>query len=102
MKERPAPKLTIPDFAPVTEELSPLKTRIVNISARETPLRDVLLIIAETSTLNLVMESGVNPETEVTLTLKDVSIEDALNAIFGAVDYFYTVKDNMLVTYPKS
>jgi len=85
-----------PDFMPVSEELSPLKTRIVSISARATPLRDVLYVIAESTGLNLVMEKGVEPELPVTLTLKNVSAEDALNTIFTSVDYFYSVKDNIL------
>ena len=38
---------TTPDFSPVSEELSPLKTRIVSISARSTPLRDVLYVVAK-------------------------------------------------------
>ena len=94
---RQVPKLEIPDFAPVTEDLSPLKTRIVNISARGTPLRDVLHIIAEASALNLVMERGVDPDIPMTLILKNISVGDALTAIFAAVDYFYVVKDNMLI-----
>lgn len=85
-----------PDFMPVSEELSPLKTRFVSVSARGTPLRDVLYVIAESTGLNLVMEKGVEPELPVTLTLKNVSAEDALNTIFTSVDYFYSVKDNIL------
>jgi len=85
-----------PDFIPVSEELSPLKTRFVSVSARGTPLRDVLHVIAESTGLNLVMEKGVEPELPVTLTLKNVSAEDALNTIFTSVDYFYSVKDNIL------
>jgi len=81
----------------VAEDLSPLKTRIVDIAARKTPLRDVLHVIAEATSLNLVMESGVDPETEVNLTLKNVTAENALNTIFTAVDYFYKVQENLLV-----
>ena len=87
----------IPEFVPVSEELSPLKTRIVSISARATPLREVLHVIAESTGLNLVMEKGVDPEMPVNLTLKNVSAEDALNTIFASVDYFYSVKDNILI-----
>lgn len=97
VKLRQVPKLETPDFVPVTEDLSPLKTRIVNISARSTPLRDVLHVIAEASALNLVMERGVDPDAPMTLTLKNISVEDALTTIFAAVDYFYTVKNNMLI-----
>lgn len=96
--ERPAPsEPKIPEFIPVTEDISPMKTRIVDIVARNTPLRDVLHVIAEATGLNLVMEKGVAAETPVTLTLKNVSAEDALNTIFTSVDYFYAVKDNMLL-----
>lgn len=85
------------EFAPISEELSPLKTRIVSISARGTPLRDVLHVIAEATGLNLVMEKDVDPETPVTITLKNVSAEDALNTVFLSADYFYSVRENMLV-----
>lgn len=90
-------KLASPEFVPVSEELSPLKTRIVSVSARGTPLRDVLHLIAESTGLNLVMEKGVDPEIPITLTLKNISAEDALNTIFSSVDYFYSIKENMLI-----
>lgn len=96
--ERPAPpEPKIPEFIPVTEDITPVKTRIVDIVARNTPLRDVLHVIAEATGLNLIMEKGVAAETPVTLTLNNVSAEDALNTIFTSVDYFYIVKDNMLI-----
>jgi MSHA biogenesis protein MshL len=86
-----------PDFVPVAEDVSPLKTRIVDITARKTPLRDVLHVVADATSLNLVMEKGVDPETEVNLTLKNVTAEFALNTVFAAVDYFYKVEENLLV-----
>jgi MSHA type pilus biogenesis protein MshL len=92
----PAPPKA-PDFVPVAEDVSPLKTRIVDISARKTPLRDVLHVIADATSLNLVMEKGVDPETEVNVTLKNVTAEFALNTVFAAVDYFYKIEENLLV-----
>lgn len=95
---KPAPtELKTPDFVPVTEDVSPMRTRIVDISARNTPLRDVLHIIAEATSLNLVMEKGVDSEVPVTITLKNVAAEYALNTIFSAVDYFYEIKENLLI-----
>lgn len=90
------PKKTL-DFVPVSEELSPLKTRIVSVSARATPLRDVLYVISESIGLNLVMEKGVDPDIPITLTLKNVPAEDALNTVFSSVDYFYSIKENLLI-----
>jgi MSHA type pilus biogenesis protein MshL len=87
----------VPDFVPVTEDVSPLKTRIIDIAARNTPLRDALYVIAESTGLNLLMERSVDPNSPITLTLKNVSAEDALAIIFSSVDYFYSIKDNMLM-----
>lgn len=88
---------SVPDFVPDSEDVSPLKTRVVDVVARNTPLRDVLYVIAEATGLNLVIERGVEPESPVTMTLKNVTAEDALNTIFSSVDYFYTITNNMLV-----
>jgi len=86
-----------PDFVPVREGSSPLSTKTVSLAARQTPLRDVLYTIAETASLNLVLERGVDPDLPITITFKDVLIEDALNIIFDSVDYFYAIKDNILI-----
>lgn len=94
--ERPTLNLEKPDFITLAEELSPLKTKVVSISARNTPLRDALHVIADATKLNLVMEKGVDPETPITITLNNVSAEDALDTIFTSVDYFYSIKGNML------
>jgi MSHA type pilus biogenesis protein MshL len=94
--ESPRPPKT-PEFSPVAEDITPLKTRIVTIAARNTPLRDVLHAISQAASLNLVLERGVDPEAKVNLTLTNVTAEYALNTVFSSVDYFYTVKENMLV-----
>jgi len=96
--EKPAPALPkAPEFVPAAEDISPIKTRIVDIVARQTPLRDVLHVIAEATSLNVVAERDVNMEMPVTLSLRNVTAENALNTIFASVDYFYSIKDNMLV-----
>ncbi len=96
-KPAPAPPPATPDFVPARVETSPLKTRIVDIIARRTPLRDVLHAVANATSLNLVMEKGVDPETEVNMTLRNVTAEQALNTVFASVDYFYRIQDNLLV-----
>jgi MSHA type pilus biogenesis protein MshL len=93
--EVPAPQL--PDFVPVNESISPLTTKKITVSARGTALRDVLYTIAETANLNVVMEKGVNPDRSVTMTFSDLSVQDALNILFDSMDYFYFIKDNILI-----
>jgi MSHA type pilus biogenesis protein MshL len=87
----------VPEFLPVKEDSSPFKNRTISIIARNTPLRDVLYTVAETASLNLVMERGVEPDLPLTMTVKDIAVEDALNIIFDSVDYFYLIKDNVLI-----
>jgi len=89
-------EIRAPEFLPVTEDISPLRTRIVDVVARNTPLRDVLHVIAEATNLNLILEKGVASETPVTISLRNVTAEDALRTVLSSVDYFFTVKDTML------
>ncbi len=86
-----------PRFKPQEEELSPLRERIVHISVRSTPLRDVIYIIAQVCGLNLSFEKGVNVELPITIQLKNVTAEYALNEVLSSADYFWEVKGQMLV-----
>ena len=45
-KAAPAAPPKTPDFVPAKVDVSPLKTRIVDIVARKTPLRDILYAIS--------------------------------------------------------
>lgn len=95
-KEQPVQSLKTPDFQPVSEEISPAKTRLVNIQARNTSLGDVLHVIADAAGLNLIIGDGVQLDRPITITLKRVTADDALSTILSTVDYFYIVKDNIL------
>jgi MSHA type pilus biogenesis protein MshL len=94
--EQPPSRLEVPEFIPVQEEILPTQTKVISISARNTPLRDILYTIAEAVSLNLVMERGVNPDIPLTMTLNNVTVKDALDIIFNSVDYFYSIKQNVL------
>ncbi len=85
-----------PDYIPVNEELSPLKERIVSFSLKDASLRDVLYSIAKTVGLNLVIESGVNPDLPITVSLKNISASEALRIILSSADYFYKIDGNIL------
>ncbi|HEU0265391.1 MAG TPA: pilus (MSHA type) biogenesis protein MshL [Geobacterales bacterium] len=93
----PAAPVVEPVFLPVKEDLSPLHQRIINISVRSTPFRDVVKVIADAASLNLVLEKGVNTEVPVTITLNNVTVQDALDIVFQSVDYFYEVRKNLLL-----
>lgn len=90
----PFPALKTPDFQPVSDEVTPAKTRLVNIQARNSALGDILHVIAETAGLNLIINEGVQQDRSITITLKRVTADDALATVLNSADYFYTIKDN--------
>jgi MSHA type pilus biogenesis protein MshL len=96
--EAPAPPAVtaVPDFVSVSEEIVPIKTKMINIVVRNSSLGDVLHVVAEASGLNLLIDSDVALDQPITLSLRNVSAEDALKTIFSSVDCFYTVTNNML------
>lgn len=90
----PFPVLKTPDFQPVSDEITPAKTRLVNIQSRNSALGDILHVIAETAGLNLIINEGVQQDRSITITLKRVTADDALSTVLNAADYFYTIKGN--------
>lgn len=84
------------EFSPASEDISPLKTKKISISARNSPLRDVIYTVAESASLNVIMEKGVDPETPITISLKNMSAKDVLDTVLSSVDYFYTIEGNIL------
>lgn len=95
-QSQPPAALTTPDYQPVSDDVSPARTRLVNIQARNTALGDVLQVISDAAGLNLVIGDGVQQDRLITITLKRVTADDALSTILNSADYFYTVKDNIL------
>lgn len=92
----PAERQEKREFMPASEDISPLKTKKISISARNSPLRDVIYTVAEAASLNIIMEKGVNPETPVTISLKNMSAESVLDTVLSSADYFYTIEGNLL------
>jgi MSHA type pilus biogenesis protein MshL len=80
----------------MTEEIVPLKTKIVNIVVRNSSLGDVLHIIANASGLNLLIDRDVPLDQRITLSLRNATAEDALKTVFSSADCFYTITNNVL------
>ncbi len=85
-----------PEYQPVSDDVSPAKSRLINIQARNTPLGDILHVIADAAGLNLVISDGVQQDRLITITLKRVTADEALTTLLTSADYFYTIKDNTL------
>lgn len=85
------------DFRVEDKPINPLELKRISIHVRTTPLRDVLFVIARDAGLNLILEKDVNPDVPITLLLKDVTLQDALDSVISSTDYFYKIERNMLI-----
>jgi MSHA type pilus biogenesis protein MshL len=85
-----------PDYLPVSDDVSPARNRMINIQSRNSTLGDILHVIADAASLNLIIGEGVQQERPITITLRLVSAEEALTTVLTSADYFYTIKDNVL------
>lgn len=95
-KEETVKKEVQSDFRIETEEITPLKIKKVSVNARQTPMRDILLVLCRDAGLNLVIEKDVDPNIPITLVLTNVTLKDALDAVFASTDYFYKIERNIL------
>ncbi|MBI4394860.1 MAG: tetratricopeptide repeat protein [Candidatus Omnitrophica bacterium] len=71
-----------------------LDTR-VSFNVSDGDIGGVLKVLAESFDLNIAVAEGIAGK--VTLTLKDVRLEDALDLILQDSGYFYRVKDNVIL-----
>jgi type IV pilus assembly protein PilQ len=71
-----------------------LDTRI-SFEVSEADIDGVLKTLAAAFDLNIVVGEGITGN--VTLTLKDVRLEDALDLILEATGYYYSLRDNIIL-----
>ena len=68
---------------------------LVSIVARDASLNALLTMLAEHTGLNIVLTEATNEQ--VTITLKDVRLEDALDAILAITGNVWTRKNNIIL-----
>ena len=74
---------------------SPQSDEAISLTVRDAPLSVVLSLIAEQHGLNLV--SGADVEGKITVTLNDVALEEALDALLTVNGYSWHRNKNILV-----
>ena len=74
---------------------SPQSDEAISLTVRDAPLSVVLSLIAEQHGLNLV--SGADVEGKITVTLNDVALEEALDALLTVNGYSWHRSKNILV-----
>ncbi len=89
------------DLSSRNEVLTPLKQRMlkkVSVEFRDTPIEDVLRIMADQADIDIVTSPSVTGN--VTATLKNVPLEEALANILAAHGYGYILSKNMIRVAP--
>ncbi len=84
------------------ELLSPIEQRMqqeISIDFNETPIDDVLMIMAKQADVDIIKSPKV--EGEVTATLTDIPLAEALSNILEAHGYTYITTKNMIRVVPK-
>jgi MSHA biogenesis protein MshL len=90
-----APLATLEPRVSAAEKM-PYEGKLFSLSARSTPMRDVLLGLSKQAELNLVLEKGVNYAEPVSLELHDLPLSTALDMVLNAYGYFYDIDGSVL------
>lgn len=69
--------------------------KLVSLVAREASLNSLLTVLAEHTGLNIVLTDATNAQ--VTITLKDVRLEDALDSVLAITGNTWTRKNNIIL-----
>lgn len=84
------------------ELLSPIEQRMqqeISIDFRETPIEDVLMIMAKQADVDIIKSPKV--EGTVTATLTDIPLAEALSNILESHGYTYVTTENMIRVVPR-
>lgn len=90
----PLPPLSLPSVYETPTIMSSGKK--ISFSATKAPLSKLLYILANEAGLNLVVDEDVNVEKEITINLKNTSLEDALEVTMNISNSYIELKGNIL------
>jgi MSHA biogenesis protein MshL len=71
-------------------EVEPEKEKFFSFSARNVALKDVLYPLSKEAGFNIMWDEEVNADISVDVTFEDLTLEEALDAIFVLTDYMYS------------
>ena len=75
-------------FSPVTE-LRPQREKLFSFSGKGIPLEEVLEALSKQAGFSVIWDKEVNRNTAVSVSFEDLTLSEALEAIFAPTDYLY-------------
>ena len=91
-----------PPPVPPDLKLSPLleveveKEKLFSFSGKQITLEDILYPLSKEAGFNIVWDKEVNPKARLSVVFEDLTLDEALNAIFAPTDYLYSVNSPTL------
>jgi MSHA biogenesis protein MshL len=92
-KNTPPPPMVLPS---IYQNISPFSGKTISLSAENANLRQVLYLISQSAGLNLIIDSDVDTNATITITMDKTSTEDALDTVMDLSGCSYTLKNGML------
>jgi len=96
--ERPAPEIPIPEAtAPIIEERPRVeREKLYSLEVEEARLRDLLSLLAKEAGLSLIITKGTKADQSVTISLREVTLREALDALVKSNGLTYVLKGRFL------
>ena len=77
-------------------EIEPEKEKLFSFSAKGILLEDILHPFSKEAGFNIIWDKEVNRKTRVDVIFEDLTLEEALDAIFASTDYLYSINSPTL------
>jgi len=93
MKKKQIPKMK---FHSVYEDISVFDNQKISFSTRNANFHKVLYSISKLSDLNLIIDSNVESDKPITLSVKDAELKSVLDIVMNISGCYYTLDGNVL------
>lgn len=92
-KKGTVPPIVLPS---VYEDVSLFDEKKITFAAQGAKFSSVMYQIAKESGLNLIIDKDVNPDTPITISIKEANLKEALNVVMDISECYYQLKGNIL------
>lgn len=92
-KKGSLPPIVLPS---IYEDISIFDEKKITFAAQGAKFSSVMFQIAKESGLNLIIDKDVNPDTPITISIKEANLKEALNVVMDISECYYQLKGNIL------
>ncbi|MFA5234365.1 MAG: hypothetical protein WC390_08205 [Sulfurimonas sp.] len=87
------PPIVLPS---IYEDISIFDEKKITFAAQGAKFSNVMFQIAKEAGLNLIIDKDVNPDTPITISIKEANLKEALNVVMDISECYYQLKGNIL------